>query len=113
MNNLAAPPFTLADAFSALQSGQFARAESMARQFLAWAPGDQGGLTLLGMSLQLQERSTEATPVYRELASRFPSVSAHWNNLGNALRESGDLEAAGDAFRRGLALAPLDATLHL
>ena len=113
MNTITTPPFTLADAFAALQSGQLTRAESMARDYLVHAPGDHGGLTLLGMSLQLQQRPAEAAQVYQELTNRFPAISAHWNNLGNALRESGQYEAAGEAFRRGLALAPRDATLHL
>lgn len=109
----AASPFAPATAFAALQAGRFAVVEAMARTQLARAPGDAAALTLLGMSLQLQQRSAEAVPPYRRLTELQPGDSAHWNNLANALRESDQLEAAKAAFRHGIELAPRNAGLRV
>lgn len=101
----------ITDISTAVSTARYADAEELAKSFLVAHPGDEGALTLLGIARQLQGRPREAAANYAELTQRFPQTREHWSNLGTALREAGDLNAAEDAYRRALALAPRDGTL--
>ena len=46
-----------------------------------------------------------AVPHLREAVARDPPYSAAWKLLGKALAESGDAEAALEAYERGIAVA--------
>jgi len=105
--------FAGAEAFSAVTSGQLARAEAMAREHLDHAPGHQGALTILAISLQMQRRAADAAAVFRELTERFPTEAAHWSNLGNALREADRPAEAASAFERAVELAPRAADVRV
>lgn len=78
------------------------RAESMARQALAKAPGNPSVLDTLGWILVQSERSAEAVPLFRQslrVAPGNPSVLYH---LGVALRDSGDPANARTTLERAL-----------
>jgi len=48
---------------------------------------------------------SKAAVYFRESVSLDAGYSAAWKQLGKALQDSGDTEAALDAFRRGIAVA--------
>jgi tetratricopeptide (TPR) repeat protein len=97
----------------ALQGGAALVAEERARAYLTKMPGDRSGMTLLGLSLQAQDRADLAVEVHRELTRLFPAEPAEWNNLGTLLRECGKTDEAETAYRIGLGLAPTDFSLLL
>jgi len=62
-------------------------------------------LTKLGKIPQAIER-------YLLAVELDPEYSEAWNNLGILQAQTGELQGACDAFRRGLSIAPEDARLH-
>lgn len=56
--------------------------------------------------LKAQGRPNEAVWVYERVVHEQPGNFEAWNNLGNARHESGDLDAAIDAFQRARQLDP-------
>ncbi|MEW5298365.1 MAG: hypothetical protein WDW36_001497 [Sanguina aurantia] len=64
---------------------------------------------LLGSAQQATGRLDDAVATFERLARRWPTVSAHWNNLGVASRQRGDADAAERAFLAAQTLAPADA----
>lgn len=90
----------------ALQQGQPQEAERLTRAFLDGAPNDEAGLVLLGLCLQEQGRSAEASEPYRLLTRVLPQSAMHWNNLGTVLRSAGQMREAEDAYRRAIELDP-------
>lgn len=100
---------SIASIVDALQTGQAVIAEQSARRRLGADHDDTEALLLLAIALSMQERGDEARDLYRRLAELEPVEPAHWNNLGTALRDAGDLEGAEQAYRRALVLKPDDA----
>ena len=47
----------------------------------------------------------KAATCYRDAVRFAPEYSAAWKQLGKALNDSGDLDAALDAYRRGIEVA--------
>lgn len=92
-----------------LQTNRLAESELRARALIGQEPGNTDAMVLLAISLLMQGRPTEAADLHRELIVRQPGESTHYNNLGTALLESGDLDGAEQAYRRGLALNAKDA----
>lgn len=92
-----------------LQGSRYTEAESEVRLFLRGAPNDVQALVLLAIIVQMLNRPAEAAEIYRKLIVLQPSEPAHYNNLGTALRELGDLDGAESAYRQGLALDPRNA----
>jgi Flp pilus assembly protein TadD len=99
---------TIPALMSALESGRAEELEQGALRYLANAPDDGLVRSLLAASLQMQGRVAEAAEVHAELTRRQPGEAAHWNNLGNALRELHRLDEARAAYLRARALDPRD-----
>ena len=99
-------PPTIDEISQAIMQNQPQIAERLALEYLGRTSGDETVLTLLGMSLQVQDRLPEAADVFRELTHLFPQSSLHWNNLGTILREEGQADNADNAYRTALALDP-------
>ena len=59
-----------------------------------------------GFVAQSLERFDEAVTAYEHVVAREPQDFESWNNLGNARHETGDLDAAMDAFQRARQLDP-------
>ncbi|WP_126173256.1 tetratricopeptide repeat-containing sulfotransferase family protein [Altericroceibacterium xinjiangense] len=57
---------------------------------------------LLAYLLQENGREAEAVPLYRQLTAEAPGDFELWNNLGNALRATGDTAGAIQAFQRAV-----------
>jgi tetratricopeptide (TPR) repeat protein len=119
-------------ALVALQSREEGRAEELLRRQLAVTPSDAAARTnlatlftgqargqealaileghagterarrLLAYLLQEHGREAEAVPIYRELVAEAPGDFELWNNLGNALRATGETRSARDAFQRAV-----------
>lgn len=91
---------------TALQSGNPASAEQLVRRHLGQRPRDADLLLLLAISLQQQNLLTDALGVYAELTRLCPDSSLHWGNYATALRESGSINEAEDAYMTSLSLDP-------
>jgi Tfp pilus assembly protein PilF len=59
----------------------------------------------LGNEYLKQGDAQSALPHLGEAVARDPAYSAAWKLLGRALAETGQVEAALDAFRQGIAVA--------
>ena len=84
--------------------GQFDGAERLGRNVLALAPDNAAALNLVAISLHAQSRNAEAVTLFERLVQLEPAMSAHWVNLGTALRAIGRLDAALAAYERAAAL---------
>ena len=84
--------------------GQFDGAEWLGRNVLALAPDNAAALNLVAISLHAQSRNAEAVTLFERLVQLEPAMSAHWVNLGTALRAIGRLDAALAAYERAAAL---------
>lgn len=82
---------TIAKAFF---EGRYAEAVEMAEQRLRIHPDEADSLSLQGLSLAALRRTEEAVSPFQRLVEIEPEQADHWLNLGNALRESGNLPAA-------------------
>ena len=69
-------------------------------------------LLWLGLAQQASGRATQARASFRRLTQMRPAVSAYWNNLAVACRQTGDLASAEQAALTARALAPGDAEVH-
>lgn len=101
----------LASAMAAAYNiGDMEQVITLARQ----GDGDTGepADVMLGSAQQATGRLDQAVATFERLAQRWPTVSAHWNNLAVACRQRGDAEAAEHAFVKALSLAPDDAEVH-
>ena len=63
-------------------------------------------LASLGLGLMGDGRFAEAAAVFGLMTGDYPAFARGWEWLGNALVRSGDIEAAADAYRRCLEIAP-------
>lgn len=64
-------------------------------------PGDMRLEHAFAMALKLNGDVESATKRLRRLSERFPKSAHVWHALGTVLQESGDFQAAIDAFERG------------
>jgi tetratricopeptide (TPR) repeat protein len=94
---------------TAIGNGDWAEVERLARAQLTAFPQREDLLTMLAISLQMQNRTAEAVDVYAQLTRLAPGESAHWGNYATALRELGMLREATEAYATALELAPDDA----
>lgn len=60
----------------------------------------------VGQMWLMLRRPRDAEPALRRAIELEPDVASHHNNLGAALKRSGQLEAAGACFRRAIELDP-------
>ena len=66
-----------------------------------------------GYAAQELEQYPEAVISYRHVVSRAPDDAGTWNNLGNAVAATGDLDGAIEALRRAASLDPRSAPIRL
>lgn len=95
-------------AHQALSANAPARAESLARQALARAPGSGPLLHLLGQSLFLQDKHQEAAACLLAAVEAMPNQAGPLNSLGAALYAVGAAEEAEPFLAAAAALAPSD-----
>ena len=107
MNDLLTAP-AIPDIVSALEAGDAPGAERPAPARPAMDMGGTQAMVLLAIALSMLNRQAEVIELYRKLIELEPNEPSHHNNLGTALRESGDLAAAEQAYRAGLALDSSD-----
>ncbi|MGA3067029.1 MAG: tetratricopeptide repeat protein [Tepidisphaeraceae bacterium] len=98
--------YNLAVAFK--QTGRWLEAVEAAQRAMSLRPNYIEAATLLGYSLASSGRIDEALDVYRNLVATNsgPRAAVLWNNLGNALKDAAQLDAAIDAFHRALSIKP-------
>lgn len=109
-NSQPTPP--LSAGLAALQSGDAATAEAIARRALEAAADEPGWLTVLALALSQQQRASEALPLYQRLTGLQPQISEHWSNLGNCLCELGQERDALAPLQRALERGGRSAELH-
>jgi len=97
---------------AAWNTGEPERVVALAGQATPSQQDDEGVLLLLGLAQQATGRPQQAAATFRRLAQKRPDVSAYWNNLAAACRQSGDPSGSEQALSTALALAPDDAELH-
>lgn len=100
---------SLPDLVAAFQEGRYADVARVATARLEDSTADEMVLSLLGNSLLELKRPQEAAEVYRTAIRQFPGVALHWNNLGTALRNNGQLRDAEMAYAEALRLEPYNA----
>ena len=102
----------LALAMQLHRAGDYAGAERLYREILAFDPGHADALNLLGvMAHQLGHHEAAVALIEQAIARRGGEASFHYN-LGAALKAQGKAEAASDSFERALQLKPDYAEAH-
>ncbi|MEO7325933.1 MAG: sulfotransferase [Dokdonella sp.] len=91
---------------AAMRSGDWANVERIARAQMSDAGPREDILAIFAISLHLQRKAHEAVDAYAHLTSVAPTDSAHWNNYGTALHETGAIEKAEAAYRESIRLNP-------
>jgi Flp pilus assembly protein TadD len=94
------------DIMLTLQEGRSAEAERLSRLALEQQPDNQDLLLYLAISLHQQKKMAEAVEAYAKLTRLCPQSGVHWGNYATALRDSGDLEQAEQAYGTSLRLEP-------
>ncbi|MEL6890382.1 MAG: tetratricopeptide repeat protein [Actinomycetota bacterium] len=80
--------------------GLYREAETAARAALEIAPGSRPAALALASALQAQHRFDEALAISTDVLDQAPSSTAALTAVADAYFELGDLDRAGDAFRR-------------
>jgi tetratricopeptide (TPR) repeat protein len=94
------------------QAGRLQEAEAIYRRILQTQPNDADALHLLGVVAHQVGDHGKAIMLIQQAVTRRSNEPAFHSNLGEALRASGQLEAAVNAFRTALALNPEFADAH-
>jgi tetratricopeptide (TPR) repeat protein len=99
----------------ALTRGDLADAEARLEQALSAAPGHPELLRLCGLSELFNGRTENAIALLQKSMAARPGDALVVGNLGTALAQRGDLDAAERAFRRATEIDPMfvDAWLNL
>ena len=105
-NSTSGLAITMASAYNA---GEMERVIALAAQA---GEADEGVMLWLGLAQQATHRYGHAAATFDQLSQRRPDVSAYWNNLGVACRQSGDTAGSEHAFLMARSLAPCDAEVH-
>jgi predicted O-linked N-acetylglucosamine transferase (SPINDLY family) len=90
-----------------------AEAEACYRQVLAAQPDHADALHLLGIIAYQTGRHDLSVELIRQAIQRNGRNPAYFYNLGNALKDQGNLDEAIAAFRRAIAIKPDWADAHL
>jgi tetratricopeptide (TPR) repeat protein len=98
--------------FKLFSSGQIDAAREAAANLLAEYPREPLLLTLFGTVLTALGEYDEAVVRIREAVALRPDVAGGYFQLGNALFERGDLDAAVDSYRRTTELEPGNLDAH-
>lgn len=96
----------------ASRQGQHAEALRLSRTLAQSFPADEGVRSLLAVSEQNAGDLDVAHELLLSLTQEFPGTWQHWMNLGNVRRLRGELAAAGEAYRKALAINPGSARLQ-
>jgi tetratricopeptide (TPR) repeat protein len=110
-----APPYvprSIHEAFEALAAGKPEQTLAWADAELAAAPNDSAWLTAKGLAHSALREAESAAQVYRALILLEPGVPEHHANLGNALLELANPQAAFAALRRSQQLGFSDGSVH-
>ncbi|MEP6504093.1 MAG: methyltransferase [Betaproteobacteria bacterium] len=99
------PDETLSLAIQHHQAGDLDAAERLYATLLRRQPGRADAMNFMGMLLQQRGQLEPALALLRGASQAAPKEPAVWNNLGNVLLRLDQVEPAGKAFRRSLALA--------
>lgn len=102
----------LEEAIARLSAGRAAEAEALCRRELERGARDPTARAVLAVALAAQRRYAESIALLRELHAEQPDELSHALNLGNALREAGQLDEAIDRLRTALGRWPDDAGLQ-
>lgn len=100
------PPGQLENAIALHRAGRLTDAEAIYRQILAVEPDNANALQLLGALAHQLERHGAAIELIERSLSINPTGKQALNNLGEALRATGQIERSIAAFRRALELYP-------
>lgn len=71
-------------------------------EFVAQDPNDSFSRYALALELEKESRAQDAVPQLREVIARDSSYVAAYYHLGRLLAQTGLVEEARDAYRRGL-----------
>jgi tetratricopeptide (TPR) repeat protein len=94
-------PQILADqALAALNQGDLKRAERHAHEAYRLAPHLPAVLIVYGAVMNARGTYAAAIKAFRRLTQLEPRAAMHWMNLATALRASGALSEAGEAYER-------------
>lgn len=91
-------------------SGDFAQMESACRDLLEKFPESSFGWSVLGTALQVQGK--DALAALHKTVELTPYDAQAHGNLGNALQDIGNLDAAIDSYLRALEIDPEFAEAH-
>jgi predicted O-linked N-acetylglucosamine transferase (SPINDLY family) len=106
------PPRADVEALLALYNARrFAEAESRTRALLGKYPEFGFGWKLLGSTLQMQGK--DALHAYQKTAQLLPDDPQAHYNLGNALKDLGQLDDAVASYRSALKIRPDSADTHI
>src|SRR5262249_19800950 len=94
----------LAAAGQCLQTGDFARAEQLARHVLQLEPSHPAALYALGVACSRLNRPAEAEAALRRAVEVRPGHADAWNRLGSVLLGQGKAAEAVPCFRQALRL---------
>jgi Tfp pilus assembly protein PilF len=76
--------------------------KEMLEEFVAQDPNDSFSRYALALELEKEGDVQEAVPQLRDVISRDPSYVAAYFHLGRLLSQTGLIEEAREAYRRGL-----------
>ncbi len=96
----------LRDARAAIDARDVAGAQRSLQEAQSGADGHPEYLRLLGILRQMQERPREAVDALRSALEKVPGDALILTNLGTALRDAGEIDAAIASLRRACELAP-------
>lgn len=102
----------LETAIARLSAGRAAEAEALCRRQLESNARDPNARAVLAVALAAQRSYAESIALLRELQIEQPDELSHALNLGNALREAGQLDEAIDRLRSARDRWPEDNALQ-
>jgi Flp pilus assembly protein TadD len=93
----------------AYNAGEMERVMALAAQVPQADEANESVMLWLGLAQQATHRYDQAAATFLQLTQLRPEVSAYWNNLALACRQSGDTATAEQAFLTARSLVPDDA----
>jgi predicted O-linked N-acetylglucosamine transferase (SPINDLY family) len=91
-------------------TGRYAELESRARALLGLHPNSGAVWKLFGLSLRMQGK--DALHAFQKTVELMPNDAEAHNNLGNVLKDLGQLDSAVASYRRALEIKPDFAEAH-
>lgn len=96
----------ISEAITHHQAGELDTAEQLYRQILSNDPDHPDALHLLGLINYARQEFTTAISLLQQAIKQAPANSVYSFNLGNILRDQGDLHAARDAYANAQSIEP-------